>query len=264
MSDTTFVSTRSVGATAGFGNMLRKEMGSWWGTRRWLLHLVLWFVVINGFVLLVALSHDGKNSTPASKMSEVLEVFVQVGGFFCTIGAIIVAQGTIVGERHSGTAAWLLTKPIARQAFVLAKFVAILASFVTLAYLIPLVVLHLEHLIVFHTWPDPTRLFPSVGMILVNLIFYTAFTIMGGTLFSSRGAVNGVAIGFFIAGNIVPQLLPKWVVAATPWPLIQAAGGIAGGKPIPAWMAWGTVGVTLVWAVLCLLVALWRFNREEF
>lgn len=33
---------QATGPLAGFRPMLDKEVGAWWGTRRWLIHLVLW------------------------------------------------------------------------------------------------------------------------------------------------------------------------------------------------------------------------------
>ena len=32
----------------GLANLLRNENSMWWGTRKWLVHLLLWLVVLNG------------------------------------------------------------------------------------------------------------------------------------------------------------------------------------------------------------------------
>ena len=40
------------------------------------------------------------------------------------IGGVILVQGALVGEKRSGTAAWVLSKPISRPAFFLAKLIA--------------------------------------------------------------------------------------------------------------------------------------------
>ena len=32
---------------SGFGNMFAKEMGDWFHTRRWLIQLIIWFLIIN-------------------------------------------------------------------------------------------------------------------------------------------------------------------------------------------------------------------------
>ncbi len=40
----------SSGRLAGFGNLLNKELGEWFGTRRWLWQSVIWLILINGFI----------------------------------------------------------------------------------------------------------------------------------------------------------------------------------------------------------------------
>ena len=48
----TLIATKATGWPTGFGNLLNKELDSWWRTRRWLVHLLLWLAVIAGFILL--------------------------------------------------------------------------------------------------------------------------------------------------------------------------------------------------------------------
>ena len=48
----TLIATKATGWSTGFGNLLNKELDSWWRTRRWLVHLLLWLAVIAGFILL--------------------------------------------------------------------------------------------------------------------------------------------------------------------------------------------------------------------
>src|SRR5439155_10976170 len=44
---------RGSGWQGGFGNMLRKELGDWFGTRRWLVQSILWVAIINGFIAFI-------------------------------------------------------------------------------------------------------------------------------------------------------------------------------------------------------------------
>ncbi len=44
------------GWRAGFGNLLRKESGDWWSTRRWWSQALIWGAVINGSLLSVLLT----------------------------------------------------------------------------------------------------------------------------------------------------------------------------------------------------------------
>src|SRR5690242_6018070 len=89
----------ATGWAAGFRNLFGKELASWWRTKRWLVHLVLWPAVINAIPLIVYLEGH-RERTPASGLGESLEIFMQVGGFFALVGAVLVMQSSVVGERH--------------------------------------------------------------------------------------------------------------------------------------------------------------------
>ena len=38
------------GRLAGFGNLLGKELGEWFGTRRWLVQALVWLALVDGVV----------------------------------------------------------------------------------------------------------------------------------------------------------------------------------------------------------------------
>ena len=86
---------------------------------------------------------------------------------------------------------------------------------------------------------------------------------MLGTLFQSRGPVGGLALGFWMLGNILPSFVPKWLTIGMLWSLAQTASDIALWKPVglPLWIP---AAISAVLIVLMLLAALWRFEREEF
>ncbi len=249
------------GGLVGFGNMVRKEWGSWWGTRRALTHLVLWLVAINGLIFLVGV--DERQSNPPLKvLDELITVFLQAGGLFATIGIVVASQSAVVGEKQLGTAEWVLSKPVTRHAFLLSKLLVNGTSFVFLAVVVPTVVFYLQ--VIHHAlWQPPVVPF-LIGLLLhvEHLVFYLALTILAGTFFRSRGAVSGAAIGFLIAGLILPGALPS-VAPLLPWPLHAIATAVARGGAMPDG-AYVTVGLCLLWSALCILVALWRFEREEF
>ena len=46
----TLKSASASGWTAGLGNMLRKENGIWWGTRKWLVQTIIWTIIVTGLV----------------------------------------------------------------------------------------------------------------------------------------------------------------------------------------------------------------------
>ncbi len=258
----TLQATRVAGWATGFGNMLDKELGSWWRTRRWLVHLILWQVVVSGFILLISLEQRSQSS-PESALNEVMNVFFQAGGFFSLLGAVLVSQGSIVGERRSGTAAWVLTKPTTRKTFVLSKLVAITGTFLLLAVVLPAIAVLGICQVIWGQTPALIHFAEGIGILSLHHAFYIAITLMLGTLFKARGPVAGAALGLWLSGQILPNFAPKWLSLVMPWPLAQSAASIALWKPVP-FPLWIPVVSTASLGLIAVLVALWRFEREEF
>ncbi len=99
-------------------------------------------------------------------------------------------------------------------------------------------------------------------MAALHLLFYLAFTVLLGTLFNARGPIAGLGIGFLMSGQIVPNFLPQ-LSAYFPWQLPGTAAGLVLGQQVPAG-AFIAIGTTIMWTVLFIAAALWRFGREEF
>lgn len=263
--DPALVALPVAGWRTGFRNMLEKEHGVWWRTRRWAIHLVLWIAVTNGFLLLVTFGDGGPNADfrAPSHMREIYEVFFRGCALFATVGVITVSQSLMVSEKQLGTMAWLLTKPVARPAVVLAKLLATAYAVLFLMLFVPTALLHAHTRLVWGAWPLYPGFLTGVGLVALSHLFYVTLTVMLGTLFTRRGPVSGVAFGFLFAGLILPNFAPKWLVAVMPWSLHATAAALGTGQKVPA--GWVTpVIATAVLTVVCLVLALWRFEREEF
>jgi ABC-2 type transport system permease protein len=244
----------------GFANLLRKEFSLWWCTRKWLVHLLIWLVLLNGFVLLVTLS---ESTPPQESYEEALQVFFMIGAFATGIGIVTAAQGAIVAEKQLGTAAWIMSKPASRSAFVLTKFIANALSFLCLAVAAPGAIFYVQSLALFGQAPDVARLLAGLGVAALHTLFYLGLTLLLGTLFSKRGPVTGIAMGALFSGAILPNFLPESITLAFPWNLARVAVGLTQGSEMPP--IWPIpVIATALWTVLFLAVALWRFGREEF
>ncbi len=127
----------------GFGNLLQNETRAWWGTRKWLVHLLIWIAIINGFAGLIAWA-EGQDGEAASEVySEAVQVFFIIGGIAAALGVVSTTQGAIVGEKQLGTAAWIMSKPVSRSAFVLAKLLAHAGAFLVLAIALPVLPLNI-------------------------------------------------------------------------------------------------------------------------
>ena len=89
-----------------------------------------------------------------------------------------------------------------------------------------------------------------------------ALTLALGTFLRSRGTISGVAIGLLFAGLILPNFFP-WLLEFTPFGLPAFAAQLARARSVPIW-AWQPILLTALWTVLLVLMALWKFDREEF
>jgi ABC-2 type transport system permease protein len=130
--------TKNRGALRGFSNLLGKEYGSWWTTRRWFVHLLLWPLLLNGLVLVLSFSLSKEPHFTAFEIAQMVTTLFFIGmGQVAAFGAVVATQSAITGEKQRGTAAWIMSKPVRRDVFVLAKLAAQTMSFLSLAVVIP-------------------------------------------------------------------------------------------------------------------------------
>ena len=120
----------------GFANLLRKENRDWWRTRRWWISTIVWLLLINGIAYGMLWTPMPDPSAPnpmtaptvmlppEAAVTGALGNLVIMVGLFTPIGAIIAMQGSIIDEKKSGTAAWIMSKPVSRTAFIVSKLLA--------------------------------------------------------------------------------------------------------------------------------------------
>jgi len=244
----------------GFGNMFRKELGQWFGTRTWWVQTLIWVLILDGITTITALT---ETATPQEMLAEVVGTFIAVGLGTIGIGTVITVQGAMVGEKQLGTAAWVMSKPASRSAFILAKTLAYAIGYWVTAMIIPAVIFIT---VTGRFIPLPIAIGPFlIGLALMALgqLFYLSLTLMLGTFFNSRGPIAGIGIGFILTGLLLKSLIPLPIQIVTPWPLPDVASGLALGTELPS--VWPVpIFATVIWIVVMTAVALWRFGREEF
>jgi len=240
----------------GFGNLLRKELGQWWGTRLWWLQILTWVVILNGVTAIIMLD-------AAEGIDEAIKNFLLMGAGAIGIGVVLTVQGSIVGEKESGTAAWVMSKPVSPSAFVLAKLIAHTVGFLVTAVLVPSFVFGIQAA---SLTSSPIAYGPFALAVLVMalaVVFYVALTLALGTIFDGRGPIAGIGVGLLLAGLFFKGMLPLPFVLVTPWLLGDVASGIALGSSLEFNGAIPVVATAVTTSVL-ILTALWRFAREEF
>jgi hypothetical protein len=256
---------REHGWWMGLDNMLAKENFSWWRTRRWWVQCLLWLVLLNGGA--VELNIMGDFPVAQASMS-----FFMIAGLAVPIAAVSLTQDSILGERHAGTAAWVLSKPLRRPAFLLSKLIAYAQGFLVTGCLLPGAVLYLQlTLHGMHGIPIP-GFAAALGLCFLNLLFYMTLTLMLATLFDGRGPILGITLGILLTGlfcGLMPTTrLTHFLAEILPWrfmfpygPDNPLAALVATGAPLPTVIPLITI---LPWCLLFVGVAIWRMGREEF
>lgn len=253
----------------GFRNMLRHENDEWWGTRRWWMGCLIWTALINGLIFMMIQTNPSPGGEMPLTEAELFlisaPVFVNFLGFFGAIGVIVYAQGVIVGEKESGTASWILSKPVSRYSFVLSKFLANLAGVMAIIIVLQSAI-YLFQITLSGGSVDLLRFLSAVGLVTLSLIFYLSLVIILGTFFHSRRPVLGISLGVLIGQLLVSNIIFIW------WPwfewlepntLVSFAEQLMQGEILPEqWPI--TVITALVLSLLFLTLAVWRFSREEF
>lgn len=255
------IPARGQGWRVGLGNLLRKEFGQWWTTKLWWIQTLIWLVILNGVTTVVML--DSSGMTPEALVNESVRTFFLVGATAVGIGIVLTLQGSIVGEKELGTAAWVMSKPASRTSFVIAKLVSHFTGFAVTSIVIPAAVFLVAANLVL-SQPVPYGSF-AIGLAVMGLnsLFFVTLTLALGCFFEGRGPIAGIGITLILVGQFFKGMLPEAIVVATPWLLGEVAASFAMQQQPEFARVVPLVAVVIEIIVLGSL-ALWRFNREEF
>ncbi|PKO05808.1 MAG: hypothetical protein CVU41_10330 [Chloroflexi bacterium HGW-Chloroflexi-3] len=97
----------------GLRNLMRKENGKRFKTRRWWVQLLIWTLLIDGFLILFMVSvqnaprMSGQLMTDLEMFTTALEVLFGISTMGIGLGVIIATQDEVIGEKNSGTAHYL-------------------------------------------------------------------------------------------------------------------------------------------------------------
>jgi ABC-2 type transport system permease protein len=259
------------GWRAGFNNLFRKESRDWWGTRSWLVQAIIWTAILIGIlatVLFAPMDNDASLILLGGRSALGLTVFFAVAGVALPIGAIIMGQDEVLDEKRSGTAAWILSKPVSRVAFILAKVTAN-----AIGILIILVLL--EGALAYGLIAAVTgRAFPvlpylgALGVLFLEVMFYFLLSLMFGAA-ASRGAAIGIPMAVLFGYQFIVGLAP-WTLEIMPWGLTNAGTGGGSGSSVAVALALGQqfstlpIIATLAWCIVFVAIAVWKFSRDEF
>jgi len=252
---------RERGWRMGLANMLAKENVAWWRTRRWWTQCLVAMFFLNFFMAL--------NLLGSGSVNNAVTTFLMIEGEVAAIAAAIMGQDAIQLERTSGTAAWVLSKPLRRPAFIMAKLITYAVGFLVTWFILPGAVAYLELAVIARTYLPVTGFVGMLGLAYLSLLFYMTLAMMLTTLVQGRGPVLGITI--FLAWGSMITPLGVLLADVMPWRLILDLGknGVITslgkflwqGFPLPTAIP---IIATVLWCVLFVGIALWRMSREEF
>jgi ABC-2 type transport system permease protein len=254
---------QGAGWSRGLDNLLDAELGHWFRTRKWWIQILIWAALVNLILFVVVISEEDGGGT------ETIMLFNILLGVFATIGVCILMQGAIVGEKQTGTVAWVLSQPVSRPAFVLAKLVG---NTVGVAVTIVLAQGLIAYLLIYLGSGSALPLIGFVGGLgvhLIHLLFYLTFTLVLGALFGKRGPVIAIPLVFLFVQQLLLGIFPA-LANVLPWTLTVpldnsafpsvTAALMTGTEPLSYLPLATTLGVS----VLFVAIALWVFERQEF
>ena len=267
--DSQFQMVDERGWRRGLGNLLQGEFSSWFRSTRWLKHLLVWVLAINGMMLIMAYA----TADSANTGNEAPPLFLMYGIFgamFVAFGVMIIMQRVIVGEKRSGTAAWVLSKPVTRTAFVVSRLTVNSLAILLTAVVVPGLIVYLTFgALTPLGWLSPLGFLAGLLMMVIHTFFWLTLVLMMGTFFESTAGVIAVPMALYFAlwfgSGIVPGLVYISPLLLTFSPdetqMNSLATSFMIGEPLFSWLP---LIATVLFCAIFIAVAIWRFNRQEF
>jgi len=193
---------------------------------------------------------------PEPTLADAVGQYVENMSQFGILLAVLMSMGSVAQEKERGTAAMMLTHPVTRSTFLLAKFSALAVTF-TISLSLAALGCWYYTLLLFDALPWGSFLALN-GLMLVVFLVYISAVLLCSTLANSQGGAAGLAFGALVLiagvgslpriGEYLPGRLFRW----------GAELALGGGEA--AWPAfWVSLGLIAAFLVTAWLV----FRRQE-
>jgi len=197
-----------------FFTAVRKEIIQQWRTKRFLVILAVFLLfglgspVMSKMVPEILKSEPGGEELvkllPPPTAADAIGSYKEFIGTFGYIIVILLGMNAIAGEKESGTASLILSKPMPRWVFVLSKFTAQSLMY-TLAILVGALAVYYCTFVLFGA-VDVLILIKINLLLLVWILTYSGAvmlaSILGKTVATAAGAGLGFAVLIGLSGNI--------------------------------------------------------------
>jgi len=259
-----------------------KELIQLWRTKRMLVTGAVFLVFGMGSPLIAKVIPDIFKSVagmeqfasliPVPGAADAMDQYIKNLSQFGFLLAVLLAMGTVVGEKEHGVAPMILSKPMPRWAFIAAKFTA-----QSVMYLACFVLSGAGAW--YYTWIlfgplEPGAFLLANGLLLIWILTFVALAILGSILGKTTVSAGGIgvvlAVLFMLAGSIphygvlFPQGLLTWAGQAA-----QTAAGKAAPSAVASALAGqvfvngGALASAAVLIAMCLVVSVGFFEQQE-
>jgi ABC-2 type transport system permease protein len=193
---------------------------------------------------------------PTPTVADAVGQYLKNTGQFGILLALLFSMGAVAAEKEKGTSALVLSKPMPRFVFLMAKFCALALTF-TCALVLSGLLGYYYTVVLFGSVPMLPWLEMN-GLLLLYLLIYAAITLFFSTLTRTQYIAAGGAFGVLILLSIVGSLpgLGKYVPAG----LLENASNLMSGAGIAGWQClWIGIGLIVIFLMSAWLV----FRRQE-
>ncbi|MEO8437786.1 MAG: ABC transporter permease subunit [Chloroflexota bacterium] len=178
---------------------------------------------------------------------------------FGAIAAIILAMGAVATERERGTAAFILSKTVSRDAFIAAK-VAAIGAVLALSVVLATVAGWVYTAILFE--PLPVVGWLALALLAwLSLAAWASLTFLGSTVTGSAAAAAGIGFVAFL-GLSIASAVPN-LDRFLPGGLAGPAVALAAGAPVEVGDVVIPAVSTAILIMAAVLAAAWSFRRQE-
>ena len=254
------------GWRCGFANVLRLENQRWWATKRWWVQSLIMTVLLNGILaygiwIVPLLEPVEPNPEFVPGTLDVILIWMSILSVFSTI---FITQSAIIGEKQSGVVAWIMSGPVSRSAFIIAEFIGNAIGLLSTTVLLQGILIYLQFSMTEGYFLPIIPIMAALLLQSLYLLFYLSLVIMLGTFFSSRVPLLAISFATLIGqpfiDNFAEEFAP-WLSWALPAKLPELARFAHRWQRLPSY---SSIVLTLALTLGFLVLAIWRFKREEF
>ena len=214
---------RSGSVWTGCGTVFLKEFADHLGSGR--MRVLEWLVLLTGIGAVYTAIQDLKNTTAQDPFlflrlftdaHEPLPSFMAVLGFLIPLVAIGLGFDSINGEFSRRTMSRILAQPVYRDALLLGKFFAALATLATALVTLWLLIIGLG-LLTLGVPPTGEEVIRGVGFLIVSLAYgglWLAVAMLCSVIFRAAATSALVALGLWLLMSVLWPLISQFITSA--------------------------------------------------